>query len=286
VSRVLLGDRSIVRSILTLAIPRSAKISKFYGIIMLAITSRSHPKRVKEAILKSIFLNLRNMEHQPTFFNLLVYLRSEKNKVKINLKDLREGEIFSFLIEGYQKYIEQYQSYYILDYLNHLLNLFPSIAEMLVRREFISLLITNLRLRNMHHPMHETTILSFIGKGLKYLESTSKQSIVEDIYRIEVSDLYTQSKIAKIVVEHEKCEQLAVYITDQGYLVNFIESLTPQLEKNILNNCVELLLQAIKKLQEFNINLSRYLLWLLRHRTSSIDESVSRMVEDWQFNFE
>lgn len=58
---------------------------------MLAITSKSHNAAVREAIIRSILTNLRSIEHQSTLFNLLVYLRGEKNKAKISLSDLQEG---------------------------------------------------------------------------------------------------------------------------------------------------------------------------------------------------
>ncbi len=84
---------------------------------------------------------------------------------------------------GYEKYIERYQSYYILDYLRYLLDLFPSMANT-ITAPFVGFLINNLRLMNMHHPMHEATILHFIQQGFKYLDANLKEGIVEQICRI------------------------------------------------------------------------------------------------------
>lgn len=74
---------------------------------------------------------------------------------------------------GYEKYIGQYQSYYILDYLRHLLDLFPCMASS-ITAPFLGFLIHNLRLMNMHHPMHEATILAFMQQGFKHLEAGVK----------------------------------------------------------------------------------------------------------------
>lgn len=42
-------------------------------------------------MIKSIFTNLSKIDHEPAFFNLLLYLRSEKNRVKINFHDIVDG---------------------------------------------------------------------------------------------------------------------------------------------------------------------------------------------------
>lgn len=124
------------------------------------------------------------VDHKQTLFNILTYLRSEKNKIQITLKDLKQGNVVKVLTDGYQKYIEQYQSFYMLDYLFHLLGLFPSLVETAFDEEFAVLLVRHLQLRIMHHPMHETTILNFISKGLTFLNESSKQKIITAIYKL------------------------------------------------------------------------------------------------------
>lgn len=104
IGKTLLTDRNIIRAILKLSIPKNSKISKFYGIIMLAITSKTHTKSMREAMVRSILVNLESIEHPPTMFNLLVHLRSEKGKVRISLSDLRKGRVMPFLAEGYRQF--------------------------------------------------------------------------------------------------------------------------------------------------------------------------------------
>jgi hypothetical protein len=87
--RSIIADKGIMRAFLDITIPNNTRISKFYGIIMVAITTRNHQKIIREIIVKSILLNIARVDHQSSLFNLLVYLRSEKNKIRISLNDLR-----------------------------------------------------------------------------------------------------------------------------------------------------------------------------------------------------
>jgi hypothetical protein len=61
---------------------------------MIYLSNKKNSKRIKEQLVRSIFKNINKIEHEPTLFNLIVYLRREKNKLKINLLDLMEGKVF------------------------------------------------------------------------------------------------------------------------------------------------------------------------------------------------
>lgn len=153
------------------------------------------------------------------------------------------------LIEGYQKYIEQYQSFYMLDYLNHILGLFPSLAESAVPTDFIVLLVRHLGLRNMHHPMHETTILGFINRGLKWLDERKRQALVNALYSLEPTDIFTQGKIAKLLVEHDTSLGLLNRVIEHDFFMDLVNSIHENLERNVLSSIVELLLSAIIKIK-------------------------------------
>ncbi len=73
--------------------------------------------------------------------------------------------------------------------------------------------------------------------------------MIGDIGSIEVQDMYLQTKIAKIIVEHQKCEDLIASITQQDYLMNFIRCIRQHVERNTVVNCVEVLLAAINKIK-------------------------------------
>lgn len=73
--------------------------------------------------------------------------------------------------------------------------------------------------------------------------------MIGDIGSIEVQDMYLQTKIAKIIVEHQKCEGLIASITQQDYLMNFIRCIRQHVERNTVVNCVEVLLAAINKIK-------------------------------------
>ncbi len=94
--------------------------------------------------------------------NLLVYLRSEKNRLSIYLKDIQDGKIFEVLLQTYPEHIHEYQSFYILDYLHHLLLLFPCLAQTVANSQFLPYLLRNGGPGNLHHPLHSSTIIEFI----------------------------------------------------------------------------------------------------------------------------
>jgi hypothetical protein len=58
-----------------------------------------------------------------------VHLRNEKYKIKIESKDIIRGKIINILKQIYYKYIRHYQSFFVLDYLNHLISIFPEISK-------------------------------------------------------------------------------------------------------------------------------------------------------------
>lgn len=118
------------------------------------LCSRKNNHKLKKLIIKSIFANLKNIDHETSLLNLLVYLRSEKNKVAINLKDIQEGSVVEVLVASYPKHIHEYQSFYILDYLHHLLVLFPSLALEVTHSKFIPYLLETAGPTNLHHPLH------------------------------------------------------------------------------------------------------------------------------------
>jgi hypothetical protein len=137
----------------------------------------------------------------------------------------------------------------MLDYLNHLLGLFPSLAETAVPKDFIVLLVRHLNLRNMHHPMHETTILGFISRGLKWLDERKRQSLINILYSLEPTDIFTQGKIAKLLVEHDSSNGLLNRIVEHDFFMDLVNSIHENLEKNVLSSTIELLLSAITKIK-------------------------------------
>lgn len=192
-----------MKSLLLMTLPLDKKISKFYGIVITYLSCKNNNHKYKQLIIKSILKNFSNIDHEPTLFNLLVLLRSEKNKVSINLKDVNEGNIFSLLIKAYPTHIHQYQSYYILDYLQHLLLLFPSLAQQVNTSRFLPYLVETAGPINLHHPLHESTIISFIQSTLKYLDSSSKQCLLSELTRIQPPNNYITIKLVQMLIEFE-----------------------------------------------------------------------------------
>ena len=57
------------------------------------LSNRKNNPKLKKLIVSSIFNNFQYIQHETTRLNLLVYLRNEKNKVTLNLRDISEGKI-------------------------------------------------------------------------------------------------------------------------------------------------------------------------------------------------
>lgn len=89
INKMIWSDRLLVSSVLNITLPQDKKISKFYGITIVYLSNRKNSNKLKKLIVSSIFRNFQYIEHETTLLNLLVYLRNEKNKVSLNLKDIQ-----------------------------------------------------------------------------------------------------------------------------------------------------------------------------------------------------
>lgn len=103
-------------------------------------------------MLKSIFTNLSMIDHEPTFLNLVLYLRCEKNRVKINYHDILDGKVVEILLEKYLRYINRPEAYYIIDYLDHLLMLFPVLVSKIPSESFFDVMLVSTLPNNLRHP--------------------------------------------------------------------------------------------------------------------------------------
>jgi hypothetical protein len=104
-NKSIFSDRLLVKSLLQISLPLEKKAAKFYGIVIVYLSNRKNTHNVRKMIVKSILLNFGRIDHEPTLLNLLVYLRNEKNKVTINLKDVLEGKMVELLIRAYPRHI-------------------------------------------------------------------------------------------------------------------------------------------------------------------------------------
>lgn len=70
-------------------------------------------------------------------------------------------------------------------------------------------------------------------------------------------------------------------VASEDYLMNFIDAVKPTQESNVLINCIELILMVANKIQTVNLNLAKYLLWLMKSRTLALslaDPTISVML--------
>lgn len=78
-------------------------------------------------------------------------------------------------------------------------------------------------------------------------------------------------------------------VASEDYLMNFIDAVKPAQESNVLINCIELILLATNKIQKVNLNLAKYLLWLIKSRTLALsltDPTLSGMLKPTWANME
>lgn len=209
------------------------------------LSSRKNNHKWKKLIIKSIFSNLKNIEHETSLLNLLVYLRNEKNKVTINLKDIQEGDVVEMLVNAYPRHIHEYQSFYILDYLHHLLVLFPSLALQVTNSKFIPYLLETAGPTNLHHPMHESTIIAFIESTLKYLDSALKQHLIEEITKIQPFSQFFTIKLVEMLIDFDIDSSQLLVFAYKGYFDRLLEVISREEEEGIRKRAVEQYLKVV-----------------------------------------
>jgi hypothetical protein len=60
---------------------------------MIRLSNEQQSRRMKEAITRTVILNLSKIDYEVTFFNLLTLLRNERNRTKLSLQDIVDGNI-------------------------------------------------------------------------------------------------------------------------------------------------------------------------------------------------
>lgn len=78
---------------------------------------------------------------------------------------MQEGNIINCLLAAYPHYIQHYQSYPILDYLLHLVHLFPPLNSALPR-PFFTFLVSHTQPWHMHHPLHANAVLAMVESAM------------------------------------------------------------------------------------------------------------------------
>ncbi len=129
---------------------------------------------------------------------MLVLLRSLKNRVSVNFKDVIEGGIFDLLLQNCPRHLDQPTSYYGIDYLTYLLTLFPALASK-VPKCFISNMLS-LPLPNTRHPLLENSLISFAELALKY--SPHQETMLSEIVDVALMNKPVGLKLAHLLGEY------------------------------------------------------------------------------------
>lgn len=97
-----------------------------------------------------------------------------------------------------------------MDYLHHLIGLFPVLTNKAISPKFAGFLIGNLQARRFHHPMHENIILLCLSKGMKYHEEQFRSNFIDKICSTPIEDAYMHMKVAKLLVENGDCHRIII----------------------------------------------------------------------------
>lgn len=92
-NKAIYSDSTLVKSLLSISIIPEVRLSKFYGIVLQYLSNKIYSKKEKEILIKSIIFNFKNIRNESTLLSLLIYLRMQKNKIKISFEDVVKGEI-------------------------------------------------------------------------------------------------------------------------------------------------------------------------------------------------
>ena len=152
------------------------------------------------------------------------------------------------LVAAYPRHIHEYQSYYILDYLHHLLTLFPSLAGQVAYTSFLPYLLETAGPTNLHHPLHESTIISFTQSTLKYLEPARKQHLIEAITTIHPFSQYIAIKLVQMLVDYELDWSQLLTLAHRGYFDNLLEVVAKEEEEGVRKRAAEQYLKVVDKI--------------------------------------
>ena len=185
-----------MRSLLCLEVPPSRRVSKLYCIVMAHLAAKIKGKRVKEQLVRRLVLTLGSIRHEEGFFRLLACLRAAKNTVALHYQDVVKGGVFSILVKLYPLHLNSHRSYHILDCLNHLLALFPTLASH-IPPGFPCFLLDHTQLQHMHHPLHLLSVTTFVEMALPLLPNC--QEVLAKLVRVRPSSLVATVRLGEIL---------------------------------------------------------------------------------------
>jgi hypothetical protein len=105
---------------------------------------------------------------------------------------------------------------------------------------------------NLHHPLHESTIINFIHSNLRYLEVNSKQQLIEEITRIQPLNQYLTLKLVQMLIDFEIHPSQLLLFAHKSYFDRLLEVVGRDEEEEIKKRAIELYQKVVDKVQIVN----------------------------------
>ena len=151
--------------------------------------------------------------------------------------------------------------------------LFPSLALEVTQSKFIPYLLETAGPTNLHHPLHEHTIITFIQSTLKYLESSLKQNLIEEITKIQLFNQYINIKLVETLLDFEIDSSQLLAFAFKGYFDRLLDVISKEEEEGIKKRAVEQYLKIVDKIRTVNEAASSLLLFRLENRVQILNNS-------------
>lgn len=148
-----------------------------------------------------------------------------------------------------------------LDYLHHLLLLFPVLAQQLPVGLLPALLQTPAQ-----HVQLTATISALLQTALKYLEPTAKTLLLQQLMEIRPTDPSLTLKVAEALLEHSELHGQTIHLAQAGYFEPLLHLLHPDSELPLLTHSALLYAQLLRRVSALNLDLCRCLLPRLAQR--------------------
>lgn len=91
----------------------------------------------------------------------------------------------------------------MIDYLNHLLTLFPPLVSKIPSENFINRILISTLPSNLHYPFQGIATLSFLQSILKYADTNTKKIILHRISQFLLTIKHTNTKLVNLIVDYK-----------------------------------------------------------------------------------
>ena len=168
-----------------------------------------------------------------------------------------EGGLVEFLLELYPKYIETHQSELILDYLHHLLVLFPQFTATIITPLILTQLIQTTSSLN-YHPPQETPLLSLINFSLNLMTETDKAQFIDFCLNFMFNKSLFTFKLLDIIIDYEIDMGKLMMLLQEGFANDLLDMIR-RVRDGATFQAIKMMGKLIRKVSKCNSCLGGYL---------------------------